>query len=234
MRQREFIGGLASVAFWPVYTLAQPQAVPTIEYLSGERPEAFRQILPAFQRGSGNAGYFEGRSVAFESRGAALSAWAFTRPSTNARAALSNASGEISTSRAPASAAAASLHLTQASPDRLVVARTHNSLKAQDGLPSSETINDGATIEKLYQDILALPPLPAGRFDCPRDSGLRYRLDFYVGNALLLSGDYAPTGCRTISLSDGTVKRDTRGSFNIDFMRILGLASEEKHLRVPR
>jgi hypothetical protein len=165
---------------------------------------------------------------------ACLTAWSFTRLSTNARPGLFNASGEISTLRAPAPAASASLHLAQASPDRLVVTRTHNSLKAQDGLPSSETINDGATIEKLYQDILALPPLPAGRLDCPRDSGLRYRLDFYVGNALLLSGDYAPTGCRTISLSDGTVKRDTRGSFNIDFMRVLGLASEGKHLRVPR
>jgi hypothetical protein len=122
----------------------------------------------------------------------------------------------------------------QASPDRLVVTRTHNNLKDLDAPPFSTTITDRATIEKLYQNVLALPPLPAGRFDCPRDSGLRYRLDFYVGGALLLSVDYAPTGCRTVSLSDGTVKSDARGSFDIDFRQALGFASTEEYLGVPR
>jgi hypothetical protein len=106
----------------------------------------------------------------------------------------------------------------------LVATRTRNDLKHFDAPPFGATIADRATIEKLYEDILALPPLPAGRLDCPRDSGLRYRLDFYVGRALLLSGDYAPTGCRTVSLSDGTVKSDSRGSFGTDFVQALGFS----------
>jgi hypothetical protein len=154
-----------------------------------------------------------------------LSTWPFTPQSANAIAKLFDGSGAISTTlRGPTPASEASPHLAQAAPDLLVVTRTRNDLKHFEAPPFVTTIADRATIEKLYEDILALPPLPAGRLDCPRNSGLRYRLDFYVGRALLLSGDYAPTGCRTVSLSDGTVKSDSRGSFGTDFVQALGFS----------
>jgi len=136
----------------------------------------------------------------------------------------------VPTSSPPGSVAAPSPHLAQVSPDRLVVTRTRNNLNNPDAPPFDRTITDRKSVEKLYQDILTLPPLPAGRFDCPRDVGIRYRLDFYAGSTLFLSGDYAPTGCRTVSLSSGTVKIDSSDSFRADLVRALGFSSEHELL----
>ena len=124
-------------------------------------------------------------------------------------------------------------HLAQIVPDRLVVTRTRSNLDHPDAVPFSKTIGERATVETLYQDILALPPMPAGRFDCPRDLGIRYRLDFYAAGALLLSGDYAPTGCRTVNLSNGTVKNASSGSFRADLVQALGFTSDRELLGQP-
>jgi hypothetical protein len=122
----------------------------------------------------------------------------------------------------------------QVAPDRLAVTRTRNNLDHPGAVPFSKTITERATVETLYQDILALPPMSAGRFDCPRDSGIRYRLDFYAAGASLLSGDYAPTGCRTVNLSNGTVKNASSGSFRADLMQALGFTSDRELLGQPQ
>ena len=123
-----------------------------------------------------------------------------------------------------------SLQLAQGAPDRLVVTRTKNNLNNPGAPAFSKTIADREKVEKLYEDILDLPPLRAGRLNCPRDVGIRYSLDFYAGTASILAGDYDPTGCATINLGDGTIKSDSGGSFAADFRQALGFASERQFL----
>jgi putative ABC transport system substrate-binding protein len=69
MRRRKFItvfgGGLAA---WLLAGLARAQPPPVIGYLSGGAPEPSPQLLAAFHRGLGDAGYVEGRNVAIEYR----------------------------------------------------------------------------------------------------------------------------------------------------------------------
>jgi hypothetical protein len=130
----------------------------------------------------------------------------------------------------PASAAAPNLFMAQVSPDRLVVTRTRNNLNTPDAPSFSQTIANRATVEKLYQDILALEPLPPGRFECPRDVGIRYRLEFFAGSTLLLSCTYAPSGCASVALSDGMVKSAASGSLPADLVAALGFTSEQELL----
>src|ERR1700681_1324484 len=68
MRRREFITSLAGAALLSSTASAQRPVVPTIGYLSSERPDVFREILAAFNSGLSDAGYIHGRKVAFEYR----------------------------------------------------------------------------------------------------------------------------------------------------------------------
>jgi hypothetical protein len=122
----------------------------------------------------------------------------------------------------------------QMRPDRLVVTRTKNNLNAPDAPPFSKTITDRATVEKLYQDIQALPPMPTGRFGCPMDAGVTYRLDFFSGGTPLLSASYTPTGCASVALSDGMIKSDMSGGLRAELTGALDFASERELLGYPR
>src|SRR5215467_13043818 len=60
------LGGAA--ASWPVVARAQQPAMPVIGYLHPGAPEGEVDNLAAFHKGLGEAGYAEGRNVAFEYR----------------------------------------------------------------------------------------------------------------------------------------------------------------------
>ena len=69
MRRREFIGLVGGAAAWPVVGRAQQQAVPVVAFLNTSTPQAGGAgTVAAFTRGLAEAGFVEGRNVAFEAR----------------------------------------------------------------------------------------------------------------------------------------------------------------------
>jgi len=125
------------------------------------------------------------------------------------------------------------MRLVQDVPDRLVVTRTKNNRNNPNAPPYSGTINDRASVGKLYAEVLALPPLGGGPRNCPNDLGISYHLDFYSGTTSLLAADYDPTGCASVTLSDGTVKSAATGSFRADLSQALGFSPDRQFLGLP-
>jgi hypothetical protein len=124
----------------------------------------------------------------------------------------------------------ASARVAQQVPDRLDVTRTKN--LSNPAAPSfSETIADPSLVAKLYADIAALPPFPPGALNCPMSVGLTYHLDFYSEASSLVTADYEPTGCASVTLSDGTVKADPTRSFGADLRQALGFSSDASDRR---
>src|SRR4029453_6716883 len=69
MRRREFItliGGTA--ATWPLASVAQQSAIPTIGFLRSTLPDASTDLLVALRKGLKETGYVEGQNLTIEYR----------------------------------------------------------------------------------------------------------------------------------------------------------------------
>src|SRR5215203_2060654 len=67
MKRREFVGGLAAVA-WPVQARAQASTLPVIGFLNSQSATSFGHLAAAFLRGLSQNGFTEGKNVSVEFR----------------------------------------------------------------------------------------------------------------------------------------------------------------------
>ena len=68
MNRRAFIAGLGGGAAWPMLALAQQSATPVIGILSGGSPDMFAPLQGPLREGLAEAGFVEGKNLAFEYR----------------------------------------------------------------------------------------------------------------------------------------------------------------------
>lgn len=70
--------------------------------------------------------------------------------------------------------------------------------------PLNRTITDIRTAQRLARDVLALPVMPSGTYNCPVDFGTSYRLSFAAKTPWSAKMDVL--GCGTVSLSDKEIR----------------------------
>jgi hypothetical protein len=116
-------------------------------------------------------------------------------------------------------------------PLRLVVT-SNTSNNNPNALSYTMTITNPALVQKLYDDIEALPKTPErGQGGCVALPAYHteYNLAFYGGDMLLLLGTFCPDGCigPVITLENGTSNLVPSGRFEADLAHSLGLSAEQ-------
>jgi putative ABC transport system substrate-binding protein len=68
MKRRAFIAAVGGAAVWPLVGRAQQPVVPVVGVLSSRSADGSADLIAAFRRGLGEAGFVEGRNVSIEFR----------------------------------------------------------------------------------------------------------------------------------------------------------------------
>ena len=68
MKRREFIGGLGSVAAWPLAAQAQQRTIPVVGFLNVGSSEGTSEFLAAFRQGLREERFVEGENVTIQPR----------------------------------------------------------------------------------------------------------------------------------------------------------------------
>jgi putative ABC transport system substrate-binding protein len=68
MKQREFIVAAGAAIAWPLTGRAQQSATPVIGFLNAGTAQGYARMVAAFLSGLAEAGYADGRNVAFAYR----------------------------------------------------------------------------------------------------------------------------------------------------------------------
>jgi hypothetical protein len=89
--------------------------------------------------------------------------------------------------------------------------------------PFDRTVTDTTAVQRLYITAQGLPPA-TGTYDCAKDIGLVYHLNFLQGTALIKQIDLQATGCPFLHISKTDV-RMTNPSFVSLFTRTIGIPS---------
>lgn len=101
------------------------------------------------------------------------------------------------------------------SPDKVNVTR-FTTIPGTQLPPFEANMADRTGVQRLYQAIQALPRFPANQvFNCPADNGIKYHLDFFQGNAVLLQATLDASGCRALHLSTSDVRQTNDAFFSL-------------------
>src|SRR5215212_8366731 len=68
MRRREFVGGIASAAAWPVAARAQQVAAPLVGFLGNSTAELEANLINPFRNALREHGYIEGQTIQIQYR----------------------------------------------------------------------------------------------------------------------------------------------------------------------
>jgi hypothetical protein len=72
--------------------------------------------------------------------------------------------------------------------------------------PFEKTVDDAASVTRLYTAIKALPHPAKGIYGCPADDGLRYQLVFALPGAAVQHITVPASGCRFLTLNKSDVR----------------------------
>jgi hypothetical protein len=112
---------------------------------------------------------------------------------------------------------------TTSGPTTLHVVRTNSNPYAKQAAPFDRTVSSASAVQQLYSAAYALPPA-TGTYDCAKDIGLVYHLNFLQGAKFIKQMDLQATGCPFLHLSKTDV-RLTNSSFVSLFTRTVGIPS---------
>jgi hypothetical protein len=93
----------------------------------------------------------------------------------------------------------ASLCAAAARVDRVVIRRVHGNPSVRISFPARVVVTIRSRARQAARAVCALPPMPAGIFNCPLDLGVLYRLTFTADRKTLRPVTLDAGGCQLVS-----------------------------------